>query len=50
MVETFVCIGLPDGTTLRATVDTCTLDSTHLRDGKKVYAHFASSAVRLVAE
>ena len=50
MVETFVCVGLPDGTTLRATVDTCTLDNMHLRDGKKVYAHFASSAVRLVAD
>lgn len=50
MVETFVCVGLSDGTTLRATVDTCTLDTMHLRDGKKVYAHFASSAVRLVAE
>ena len=50
MVETFVCVGLPDGTTLRATVDTCTLSNTHLRDGKKVYAHFASSAVRLVAD
>lgn len=50
MVETFVCVGLPDGTTLRATVDTCTLPNTHLRDGKKVYAHFALSAVRLVAD
>ena len=50
MVETFVCVGLPDGTTLRATVDTCTLSNTHLRDGKKIYAHFASSAVRLVAD
>ena len=50
MVETFVCVGLADGTTLRATVETCTLGTTHLREGKKVFAHFASSAVRIVAD
>ena len=50
LVETFVCMGLPDGTTLRATVETGALASAHLRDGKKVFAHFASSAVRLVAD
>ena len=50
MVETFVCVGLADGTTLRATVETCTLANTHLREGKKVFAHFASSAVRIVAD
>ena len=49
-VETFVCVGLADGTTLRATVDTCTLENTHLHEGKKIFAHFASSAVRLVAD
>lgn len=50
MVETFACVGLADGTTLRATLETCTLAEAHLREGKKVFAHFSSSAVRLVAD
>ena len=33
-----------------ARTQNATVDMTVLRDGKKVYAHFASSAVRLVAE
>lgn len=50
MVETFACIGLADGTTLRATLETCTLRPAHVREGRKVFAHFPSSAVRLLAD
>lgn len=49
-VETFVSLALADGTTLCATVETCTLDNIHLYEGRKIFAHFSSGAVRLVAD
>ena len=50
MVETFVCLGLPDGTTLRATLDTRAVGKLHLVEGKKVFAYFPAGAVRLLAD
>ncbi len=50
MVETFVCLGLPDGTTLRATLDTRAVGKLHLVEGKKVFACFSAAAVRLLAD
>ena len=50
MVETFVCLGLPDGTTLRATLDTRAVGKLHLVEDKKVFAYFPAGAVRLLAD
>ncbi len=49
-VETFVCLSLPDGTTMRAVVETGAVAKLHLVEGKKIFAYFPTSAVTLLAD
>ena len=49
-VETFVCLSLPDGAILRATVETPAVTKLHLAEGKKIFAYFPTSAVTLLAD
>lgn len=50
MVETFVCLRLSDGTTIRATLETLAVGKLHLAEGKKIFAVFPATAVYLLAD
>ncbi|WP_297217489.1 TOBE domain-containing protein [uncultured Desulfovibrio sp.] len=49
-VECFVGVDLPDGTVLRATLESAAVEGLHLYEGRRVYALFSSRAVRLCDE
>lgn len=49
-VECFVGVDLPDGTVLRATLESAAVEGLHLYEGRRVYALFPARAVRLCDE